>query len=284
MAHGNSCFKWLTYLVLVSFMFLMMRQTDVRAFSFEKAVVVDGVTGEVLYDHLGRERANVASLTKIMTAIVALEYGQLDDETIVSERASKMEGSSVYLKPGTRISLRDLLYALMLRSGNDASVAIAEMIGGSEAGFVFLMNEKARMLGLYDTCFKNAHGLDSDNHYSSAYDLAVMTQVALGFNAFIDISGARAYQSQAVDYPWIHKHKLVKYHVAPSVLGKTGYTKSAGRTLMTVFEKNQRPIIVVTLNAPNDWLDHQQLLATVNVSKETNEIVPHPLLGVRICR
>jgi D-alanyl-D-alanine carboxypeptidase len=128
-----------------------------------------------------------------------------------------------------------------------------------EAGFVYLMNEKARMLGLHQSTFKNPHGLDAKAHLSSAYNLAVLTRHALTIPGFIEISSDRAYQSEASTYPWLHKHKLVKYQAEATLLGKTGYTTSAGRTLMTVFQKQHQPIIVVTLNAPNDWTDHQTL-------------------------
>lgn len=256
----------------------------VQAFSFEKAVVLDGTTGDVLFEHQAFEKSRVASLTKIMTAVIALEYGQLSDTTRISQAASEMTGSSVYLKVGQQVSLSDLLYALMLRSGNDASIAIAEMIGGSEAGFVYLMNQKARMLGLHQSTFKNPHGLDEANHLSSAYDLAVLTRHALTVPGFVEISGARAYQSEASTYPWLHKHKLVKYQVEETLLGKTGYTTLAGRTLMTVFQKHY-PIIVVTLNAPNDWTDHHTLFeqAKITEAPELKKPDMFPYLGVRLC-
>ena len=116
------------------------------------------------------------------------------------------------------------------------------------------------MLGLHQSTFKNPHGLDAKDHLSSVYDLAVLTRHALTIPGFIGISSDRAYQSEASTYPWLHKHKLVKYQAEATLLGKTGYTTSAVRTLMTVFQKQQHPIIVVTLNAPNDWTDHQTLL------------------------
>lgn len=248
-----------------------------QAYSFEKAVVMNGATGDVLFEQQAYDQTSIASLTKIMTAVVAIEYGQLTDETRISHRASGMHGSSVYLKHGQRLTLEDLLYALMLRSGNDASLAIAEMIGGSEAGFVYLMNEKARLLGLSQTTFKNPHGLDEPNHLSSAYDLAVLSRYALSLPEFIKVSGERAYQSKHMAYPWIHKHKLVKYSHTSVLLGKTGYTKQAGRTLMTVFQDDV-PVIVVTLNATDDWNDHRLLFKksreVLDQSAET-PIVPY---------
>src|SRR5690606_2062734 len=121
-----------------------------------------------------------ASITKIMTAIVAIELGDLDDVVTVSPNASGVEGSSIYLLPGEKLSLEDLLYGLMLRSGNDAAVAIAEHIGGSVEGFVFLMNQKARELGMEHTVFSNPHGLDThEEHYSTAYDMALLSAYAM---------------------------------------------------------------------------------------------------------
>lgn len=251
------CQRCMMLFVCVMSMFVV---TPLQAFSFEKTVVLDGTTRDVLFEHHAYEKSRVASLTKIMSAVVALEYGKLSDTTLISQKASDMTGSSVYLNVGQEVTLRDLLYALMLRSGNDASIAIAEMIGGSEAGFVYLLNQKARMLGLHQSTFKNPHRLDAKDHLSSAYDLAVLTRHALTIPGFIEISSDRAYQSEASTYPWLHKHKLVKYQAEATLLGKTGYTTSAGRTPMTVFQKQQHPIIVVTLNAPNDWTDHQTLL------------------------
>lgn len=267
-------------LLILSIIIYTASMTPVQAFSFEKAVVLNGLTGDVLYEKQAYEASRVASLTKIMTAVVALEYGQLSDTTTVSQAASEMTGSSVYLKVGQHVTLEELLYALMLRSGNDASLAIAEMIGGSEAGFVFLMNQKARMLGLHQSTFKNPHGLDEENHVSSAYDLAVLTRHALTFPDFINITSERVYQSKVSTYPWLHKHKLVKYQYAQTILGKTGYTTLAGRTLMTVFRKDQHPVIVVTLNAPNDWADHQSLMRQVTIPKEPDVF---PYLGVSLC-
>src|SRR5699024_7368504 len=136
------------------------------------ALLMDASTGRVLVEKNAHEQTRIASLTKIMTAIIAIEEGKLDDIVLASERAVHISGSSIYLQQNEKIRLEDLLYGLMLRSGNDAAVAIAEHIGGSMEGFVYLMNEKARLLGMVNTHFMNPHGLDEDGHYSTAYDLA----------------------------------------------------------------------------------------------------------------
>jgi len=150
---------------------------------------------------------------------------------------------------------------------------------------LYLMNQKARMLGLHQSTFKNPHELDAKDHLSSAYDLAVSTRHALTILGFIGISSDRAYQSEASTYPWLNKNKLVKYQAEATLLEKTGYTTSAGRTLMTVFQKQHQPIIVVTLNAPNDWTDHQTLFQQAEIKKEPalRERGLFPFLGVRVC-
>ncbi|EXX91775.1 D-alanyl-D-alanine carboxypeptidase family protein, partial [Paenibacillus darwinianus] len=155
------------------------------------AALIDVESGRILYSSRGNERMKIASLTKIMTAIVAIEHGKLSDAVRTSRRASGKEGSSIYLKVGEEMSLQNMLYGLMLRSGNDAATAIAEHVGGSEEGFVFLMNKKAEMLGLDHTRFMNPHGLDQPDHYSSANDLAKLTAYALRNGVFRDIVKTR---------------------------------------------------------------------------------------------
>jgi D-alanyl-D-alanine carboxypeptidase len=155
--------------------------------------------------------------------------------------------------------LEDLLYGLMLRSGNDAAIAIAEHVGGSVEGFVFLMNQTAASLGMTDTHFMNPHGLDEEEHYSTAYDMALLMRYAMGNKTFSKISGTTSYQAKTYDYPWRNKNKLLTMLYEPSTGGKTGFTKKAGRTLVTTAKKEKLSFIVVTLNAPDDWNDHMLL-------------------------
>ena len=143
------------------------------------AALIDVESGRLLYSKDGDTPMRIASLTKIMTAIVAIEHGKLSDKVKTSNRAFAKEGSSIYLKLGEEMSLQNMLYGLMLLSGNDAATSIAEHVGGSEEGFVHVMNEKARMLGLTNSQFMNPHGLDQEGHYSSANDLAKLTAYAM---------------------------------------------------------------------------------------------------------
>lgn len=228
--------------------------------SAQAAVLLDAESGRVLYEKNGHEPLRIASITKIMTAIVAIELGNLDDVVTVSPNASGVEGSSIYLLPGEKIRLEDLLYGLMLRSGNDAAVAIAEHIGGSVEGFVFLMNQKARELGMDHTVFSNPHGLDThEEHYSTAYDMALLGAYAMKNETFVEIVATKRktvpMPGNAWDRVWYNKNRLLTmYPYADGI--KTGYTKRAGRTLVSSSNKDGHRLIAVTLNAPNDWQDH----------------------------
>lgn len=163
--------------------------------SAKSAVLMDQNSGRILYEKDPHEIKRIASITKIMTAIVAIESGKLNDTVKVSERAVHTEGSSLYLQPGEKIKLKDLVYGLMLRSGNDAAVAIAEHVGGSVEGFVFLMNQKAKEIGMKNTHFSNPHGLDdSDDHFSTAYDMALLTKYAMQNKTYRKIAGTKVYK------------------------------------------------------------------------------------------
>src|SRR5690625_2328576 len=227
-----------------------------RAISAEQAIVIDGNSGRVLFDKNSDEQRPIASITKVMTALLAIEYGNLKEKVTVSKEATEVTGSSIYLQPEEQITLEDLLYGLMLRSGNDAAMAIAEHIGGSVEGFVFLMNEKAKYLGMTNTNFMNPHGLDEEHHYSSAYDIALLMKHAIQNETFQKISSTSSYLSANRDYRWFNKNKLLTHLYPHCTGGKTGFTKSAGRTLVTTAEKEGISLIAVTLNAGDDWNDH----------------------------
>ncbi|MFC4404309.1 D-alanyl-D-alanine carboxypeptidase family protein [Gracilibacillus xinjiangensis] len=227
--------------------------------SAKSAVLIDQATGRVLYEKNANEKSLIASITKIMTAIVAIESGDLKEHVKVSNRAIGTEGSSIYLRKEDQFTLEELIYGLMLRSGNDAAVAISEQVGGSEEGFVHLMNEKASWIGMTDTHFDNPHGLDSDTHYSTAYDMAKLMKYAMDNEIFTEISGAESFKANDRDYAWHNKNKLLTSYYDYCIGGKTGYTKAAGRTLVTSAEKDGQRLIAVTLNAPNDWQDHIQM-------------------------
>lgn len=224
--------------------------------SAKQALLMERETGRILYGKQPDEEVLIASVTKIMTAIIALEYGDLSDKVSVSKRAIYTEGSSIYLNHDKEMTLEDLLYGLMLRSGNDAAVAIAEHIGGSVEGFVYLMNEKARFLGMTHSSFMNPHGLDDANHYSSAYDMAILMRYAMEHLEFQKISNSKSYLSENRTYKWYNKNKLLTKLYEYCTGGKTGFTKKAGRTLVTTASKDGIDLIAVTLNASSDWNDH----------------------------
>ncbi|WP_051236696.1 D-alanyl-D-alanine carboxypeptidase family protein [Paenibacillus pinihumi] len=223
------------------------------------ASLIDVESGRILFSHNGDEQMLIASLTKIMTAIVAIEHGNLSDIVKVSKSAFGKEGSSIYLKLGEEMSLQNMLYGLMLRSGNDAATAIAEHVGGSEEGFVVLMNEKAQWLGLEHTHFTNPHGLDHKEHYSTANDLAKLAAYALRNKDFREIVKTKMKQVSERDYSWRNKNKMLfMYEGADGV--KTGYTKQAFRTLVSSATRNGQQLAAVTLNDGNDWVDHSTML------------------------
>src|SRR5690625_2575754 len=227
--------------------------------STDHYILMEETTDRVLLEENAHERVPVASITKLMTAAVALQYGNLDDRIVVSEEALQTSGSSIYLEVGEELTLEDLLYGLMLRSGNDAAKVIAEHIGGSEEGFVYLMNETAAFLGMNNSHFMNPHGLDEENHYSSAYDIAILMQYAMQNEQFQTISETESYHSDQRTYPWKNKNKLLTEKFSYTTGGKTGFTEQAGRTLVTTAEKDDKKLIAVTLNASDDWNDHISL-------------------------
>lgn len=224
--------------------------------SAHNAILMEQSTGRVLFEKRAHEQQSIASITKIMTAILAIESGKLNELAVASRRAIYTEGSSIYLEQGEKMSIRDLAYGLMLRSGNDAAVAIAEHIGGSIEGFVYLMNEKAKWIGMTNTHFSNPHGLESENHYSTAYDMALLMRYAMNNDIFQEISETKMYKADTRSYAWQNKNRLLTQLYDYCTGGKTGFTKKAGRTLVTSAHQNHMDLIAVTLNAPDDWRDH----------------------------
>lgn len=246
--------------------------------SARSAILIEQDSGRVLFEKDANTKRRIASITKIMTAILAIESGKMDEMVKVSEKAVRTEGSSVYLQPGEKIKLEDLVYGLMLRSGNDTAVAIAEHIGGSLDGFVFLMNQKAEEIGMKNTQFANPHGLDDhENHYSTAYDMAILTRYAMENKEYEKISGTKVHKApnpnESWDRKWSNKNRLLsEYKYCTG--GKTGFTKRAKRTLVTTAKKGDLNLIAVTLNAPDDWNDHIQLYELGFQSYSMIEVLP----------
>jgi len=198
----------------------------------------------------------------IMTCLISIMYSDLDKIVVVDEDILKAYGSSVYLEVGEEIKLKDLLYGLMLRSGNDAAVAIANTVAGSMENFVYLMNEYASTIGMKNTHFVNSHGLDNNGvgNKSTAYDMALLTKVAMQNETFRSIFGTRNYKasSNLKDYVWAGKNKLFGMYEYTTG-GKTGYTNAARKTLVTTASKDNKNLVVVTLNDSNDFNDHKTL-------------------------
>lgn len=246
-------------MVIILFLTLPAQGQAKIAVSARNAILMDQKTGEILFEKNADEKRPIASITKIMTAIIAIESGRLKEKATASRKAVYTEGSSIYLEQGEKMSIKDLVYGLMLRSGNDAAVAISEHIGGSEEGFVYLMNEKASWLGMTNTHFTNPHGLHEKGHYSSAHDMAILMKYAMDNSMFKKVTGAKVYKADERSYAWGNKNKLLTKYYDACVGGKTGYTKVAGRTLVSAASKNGVNLIAVTLQAPDDWNDHMEM-------------------------
>lgn len=224
--------------------------------SAKSAILMDADTGRILYAKNSDSKSLIASTTKIMTAIVALEHSNLDETYEIPPEATGIEGSSIYLKPGECLTIRDLLYGMMLHSGNDAAVALALACSDSVPEFVDLMNLKAQQLGLHQTHFENPNGLDGEAHYSTAADLARMTRYALKNPDFAKIVSTKSIQIG--ERSFTNHNKLL--WSCDGVIGvKTGYTKAAGRILVSAAERNGRRLIAVTISDGNDWQDHKAL-------------------------
>jgi D-alanyl-D-alanine carboxypeptidase (penicillin-binding protein 5/6) len=220
------------------------------------AILMDVESGRVLYEQNADARMKIASTTKILTALVAIREGNLSDVVTVSREAAYTEGSSMYLKEGEQQTLETLLYGLMLCSGNDAAVAIAEHISGSTAGFARRMNETAQEIGMENSSFANPNGLDHEQHYSTARDMARLACEAVQNETLVRIVSTRSVTTGG--RTMTNHNKLLGY--MDGCIGlKTGYTRASGRTLVSCVERNGQRLVAVTLQDGNDWADHQSL-------------------------
>ncbi len=232
--------------------------------SAKAAVVIDGCTGEILYSQNCDERLPMASTTKIMTALLLCELGgDLTKEIVTTREMVTVEGSSMGLQVGDTVSYHDLLYGMMLSSGNDAANTTAIALGGSVSRFVDIMNERAKKLGLVDTHFVTPSGLDADEHYTTAYELALIAKEALNNKEFAKAASSQTarlcYGNPPYNRTLTNHNKLLKMY--DDVVGvKTGFTKKSGRCLVSAAEKDGKRVIAVTLNDGNDWQDHRTLL------------------------
>ena len=225
--------------------------------SAEKAILLDAATGRVIREKNIDSRSLIASTTKIMTALIICEQCNVLDRMRIPKEAVGIEGSSMYLQEGEVLTVQELLYGLMLRSGNDAAVALAIYCGGTVEGFAELMNDKARALGMRNSHFVNPNGLDAPDHYSTARDLAILGAYAMENPIFYKTVSAK---NVKVGDRYLTNHNKLLWRVEGADGIKTGYTKAAGRILVSSATRQGRRLIGVTVNAPDDWNDHAVML------------------------
>ncbi len=231
--------------------------------SARSAVLINADTLEVVYALNEREKRGMASTTKIMTSLLAIESKKLSSVFSVPKEAVLVEGTSIGLRAGDKISLLSLVYGMLLESGNDAANAAAFAVSGGITKFLKLMNERAEELGMTDTSFENPSGLTSDNHYSTAYDMALLAAAALKNPVFLKICSEKSYRAsygnpESVHVFSNHNKLLSSYEGAVGV--KTGFTKKSGRCLVSAAKRNGVTLVAVTLNAYDDWNDHKKML------------------------
>lgn len=228
--------------------------TEAVEVSAAAAVLMDADSGRLLYEKNGEKRMLIASTTKLMTALVALEQGGLQQEITVTG-GHMAEGSSMYLRPGEKLTLETLLYGLLLSSGNDAALAVTECMGGA-VPFVARMNEKAAELGMENTHFANPNGLDDEAHYSTAEDMAKLAAAAMDNPVLRRVASTR---TARIGGRTLTNHNKLLSRVEGCVGLKTGYTRAAGRTLVSCAERDGVRLVAVTLQDGDDWNDHASL-------------------------
>ena len=250
--------KFLVFLVLILILIIPFK---VSAYSLgEAAILMEEDTKRVLVSKNMNKKMLIASTTKIMTAVIAIESGKTDKMIEVTDKVLESYGSSIYLSVGEKMKLEDMVYGLMMQSGNDAALMIADFLGGEEK-FVEKMNKKAKKIGMKNTVFANPHGLDEKTkNYSTAYDMAILMRYANSLPLFKEIAGTKkkTVKTEEKTYVWTNKNKLL-YTYKYTTGGKTGYTEKANRTLVTSASCNDLNLIVVTLNDGNDFSNHKSL-------------------------
>ncbi len=256
------CKKVLIILIFALFPFSFAATVYAQDISAKSIILIEADSGEIIFEKNAHVSLPMASTTKIMTAIIVLENCDLDKKVIIPASATNIEGSSIYLQEGETLTVRELLYALLLESANDSAVALAYATSGGVDDFVNLMNEKAVSLGLTNTHFDNPHGLESESHYSSAYDLAKIGAYAMKNPVFKEIVSTQkksiSLNNNDGKRGLINHNKLLRLYDAANGI-KTGYIKKSGRCFVSSAEKDGVKLICASLNAPNDWNDHMKL-------------------------
>lgn len=249
-------------IIIISIMILLI-PISIKAIetSATSAILVDTDSGRILYSKDIHNQRSIASISKIMTAIVAIESNKLEETVEIGEEITDAYGSGIYIKQNEHMRLEDLVYGLMLRSGNDAALAIAKYVGGSVENFVEMMNQKAQQLGMKNTIFNNPSGLDEEKgNLSTAYDMSLLISYAIKNEEFKKITGTKKHkvETDMNIYSWTNKNKLL-FSYKYTTGGKTGFTQIARRTLVTTATKDNLNLAVVTLNDGNDFEDHKNL-------------------------
>ncbi len=246
----------LTVLCLFSVNGYTLSVEDVSA---KAAVVICAETGEIVFEKNAYEQLPMASTTKIMTSILALEYGATEDYFSVTDEIISVEGSSIGLLSGDKISLKTLVKGMLLESGNDAANTTAFIVGGTIPDFVALMNYKAKEIGMYSTSFETPSGLDGKKHFSTAFDMAILGAYAIKNPLFKTICSSQEevvyYGNEPYRRVFSNNNKLLKLYDGAFGI-KTGFTKKSGRCLVSAVEKDGKTLVAVTLNAYDDWNDH----------------------------
>lgn len=238
------------------------------------AIAIDSKSKAILYEKNSDMLIPIASTTKIMTSLVALKYGDLDRKIEISEKASNIRGSEVGYKKGEFITLRELLYGLMLRSGNDAAIAIAEGLSGSVDEFLELMNEYALQIGAFNTHFESPHGLDSQYHYSTAYDLALITSKAKENELFNKIVSAKDVDANEYGFTRnYHNINKILYQISNANGVKTGYTGGAGKCLVSSIHEEKDDIIIVVLNCTKRWNETKKIYDYIKDNYQFKQVI-----------
>ncbi len=247
--------------ILVLIFLLLIIPVKINAYNLgEAAILMEEDTKRILVSKNINKKKLIASTTKIMTAVIAIESKKMNKMVKVTDKILESYGSNIYLSIGEKMKLEDMVYGLMMQSGNDAALMIAEFLGGEEK-FVDKMNKKAKEIGMKNTTFNNPHGLDEKTkNYSTAYDMALLMRYANSYPEFKKIVGTKKHtvKTKEKTYVWSNKNKLL-YTYKYTTGGKTGYTEKAHRTLVTSASKNNMNLIVVTLNDGNDFKNHKEL-------------------------
>lgn len=249
-------------IILSVFIIILIGTTNVFAYdSSESSIIMEEKTGRVLYEKNSQRKMLIASTTKIMTAIIVIENAKLTEIVKVGKEILKMYGTNIYLDVGEEISIENLLYGLILRSGNDAAIALANYIAGSEEKFVQLMNDKAKEIGMNNTIFNNSHGLDdNEKNYSTAYDMALLSVYANKNSTYKKISNTKTFSAKSNNktYLWYNRNKLLQQYEYCTG-GKNGYTPNAGKTLVSTATKDSLILTIITLNDSDCYRTHKSL-------------------------